>query len=132
MHSLNRHFETLDLTPDASLDDVKRAYRDLAQVWHPDRYAHNPRLQSKAEQRLKAINEAYQALIAEPTVFHRTDASAPSNARAIPTNSGSPRQARPQPTKPTATKRNWGWTIAAFVSLAIIRSCYQANTKERQ
>jgi len=31
-------------------------------VWHPGRYSHNPRLQSKAEDLLKQINLAYEAL----------------------------------------------------------------------
>ena len=62
MSSLDQYFETLELKPGASLAEIKQAYRDLAQIWHPDRYSHNPRLRTKAEERFKNINEAYQKL----------------------------------------------------------------------
>jgi preprotein translocase subunit Sec63 len=54
--------DLLDLPPGFSAEDLKQAYKDLAQVWHPDRFSHNPRLQQKAEAKLKAINEAYDQL----------------------------------------------------------------------
>ncbi|HPW35939.1 MAG: chaperone protein DnaJ [Syntrophorhabdus sp. PtaB.Bin027] len=47
----------------ASLEEVKQAYKDLVNVWHPDRFAHNPRLQKKAEEKLKQINAAYKELM---------------------------------------------------------------------
>ncbi len=47
----------------AGPDEIKQAYRDLVQVWHPDRFAGNPRLQKKAEENLKRINTAYASLL---------------------------------------------------------------------
>ncbi len=44
----------------ASEEEITRIYRDLATVWHPDRFAGNPRLRKKAEEKLKEINAAYQ------------------------------------------------------------------------
>jgi curved DNA-binding protein CbpA len=59
-----RHcYETLELTPDASVEDVKQAYRDLVNIWHPDRVSNNPRLKQKAEEKLKQINTAYEGLL---------------------------------------------------------------------
>jgi len=55
--------ETLELTPDASVEDVKQAYRDLVNIWHPDRVSNNPRLKQKAEEKLKEINTAYEGLL---------------------------------------------------------------------
>lgn len=57
-----RDYAMLDLNPSASPADVRQAYRDLVQVWHPDRFAHNPRLQRKAEAKLQAIRAAYERL----------------------------------------------------------------------
>jgi DnaJ domain len=54
--------DLLDLRPGYSQEDLKQAYKDLAQVWHPDRFAHNPRLKEKAEDKLKQINTAYEQL----------------------------------------------------------------------
>ncbi len=59
---VKRYFEMLELTPDASLDELNQAYKDLVNIWHPDRFAQNPRLKGKAEKRLKEVNQAYQAL----------------------------------------------------------------------
>jgi hypothetical protein len=52
----------LGLRPGATLEELKVAYRDLAQVWHPDRFVDNPRLREKAATTLQHINEAYAVL----------------------------------------------------------------------
>jgi hypothetical protein len=62
MADLSAYYRVLDLEPGASMAEVKTAWRDLAQVWHPDRFAGNERLQKKAEEALKEINEAYHRL----------------------------------------------------------------------
>ena len=54
-------YEIFGLEPDAS-GEVKQAYRDLVKVWHPDRFAYDHRLQNKAQEKLKDINEAYQKI----------------------------------------------------------------------
>lgn len=55
-------FAILELPPESSLTEVKAAYRDLAQVWHPDRFQNSPRLRDKAQEKMKTINEAYSCL----------------------------------------------------------------------
>ncbi len=62
MTTLDHHYRVLGLTPRASAEDVKEAYRDLAQVWHPDRFSANSRLQMKAADRFREISAAYRAL----------------------------------------------------------------------
>ncbi len=52
--------EILGLNQGASKGQLEQAYRDLASVWHPDRFTNNPRLQQKAERKLKEINAAYE------------------------------------------------------------------------
>ena len=59
---ISRCYEILGLKPSATPDQVKQAYRDLCKVWHPDRFGHDPRLQQKAQEKLKEINEAYEHL----------------------------------------------------------------------
>jgi curved DNA-binding protein CbpA len=53
----------LDLVPPVTLEDAKQAYKDLVQVWHPDRFTHSPRLQERAEAKLKQLNLAYETLV---------------------------------------------------------------------
>ena len=60
---LSKAYELLGVKPGVSNRDLKAAHRDLAKVWHPDRFQHDPRLQAKAQEKLKEINEAYDLLL---------------------------------------------------------------------
>jgi curved DNA-binding protein len=51
------YYETLGVKPDASDADIKSAYRRLARKYHPD-----VSKESGAEDKFKAVNEAYEAL----------------------------------------------------------------------
>ncbi|HWS56592.1 MAG TPA: J domain-containing protein, partial [Pyrinomonadaceae bacterium] len=59
---LSECHELLGVAPGASAEELKAAHRDLVKVWHPDRFSHDPRLQQKAQEKLKEINEAFEAL----------------------------------------------------------------------
>lgn len=59
---IKKCYETLDLTPHATREEVRRSYKDLVNIWHPDRVPDNPRLKKKAEEKLKEINAAYGEL----------------------------------------------------------------------
>ena len=48
MSSLEQHYQILDASPSASLKEIRIIYRDLTQVWHPDRFQENRRLHEKA------------------------------------------------------------------------------------
>ena len=48
----------LGLEKTADANDVKLAYRDLAKIWHPDRFQNDDRVGAKAEAQIKIINEA--------------------------------------------------------------------------
>ena len=59
---MDKLLEFFGLGSDFTRAELQQAYRDLVQVWHPDRYSYNPRLQQKAEEKLKEINNAYESL----------------------------------------------------------------------
>jgi hypothetical protein len=84
MKSVHEYCEILGIDSSATPEQLKKAYRDLVKEWHPDRYLHNPRLQRKAEEKLREINEAYdrlQLLLANPKdrPFQSPFESAPHN-----------------------------------------------------
>jgi curved DNA-binding protein CbpA len=84
---MRRCFEILDLGPDASMEDARRSYKDMVNVWHPDRFAHNPRLKKKAEQKLKEINTAYGRV----TTFMGAEDPGPGSNGAPPASPGKSR-----------------------------------------
>jgi molecular chaperone DnaJ len=55
---MSDHYETLNVSRDATNEQIKKSYRELAFKWHPDRNAGNP----QAEEQFKKINEAYSVL----------------------------------------------------------------------
>ena len=58
------HYDTFGVGPDATMDEVKAAYRLKMREHHPDRYAHDPVAEAKAQERAQVINVAYQELTA--------------------------------------------------------------------
>lgn len=101
MDERERCLELLGLKPGASVQDIKAAYRDMAKVWHPDRFAHDPRLQAKAQNKLKEINEAYETLTWASSGRGTRAANASTKttaANVAPT---------PRPTQPASGKSHW-------------------------
>lgn len=58
MASQRDHYEVLGVDRSASADEIKAAFRKLAQQHHPDKNPNDP----KASERFKEINHAYQVL----------------------------------------------------------------------
>ena len=57
-------YQVLGVPSTATDEEVKKAYRDLARKYHPDNYHDNP-LADLAQERMKEINEAYEAVQAQ-------------------------------------------------------------------
>ncbi len=63
MASLNYYYGVLDLEPGSTKEDIKRAYRKLAQQWHPDKFSKKPEQLKQAREKFELIKEAYDTLI---------------------------------------------------------------------
>ena len=54
-------YEVLNVAPNASLDEIRQAYRGRLMQYHPDRVAHlGEKLRRVADEEATAINQAYE------------------------------------------------------------------------
>jgi curved DNA-binding protein CbpA len=105
MPSARSHYDVLDLPPDAKADDIRRAWKTLIQVWHPDRFT--GQLRSQAEDMTKVINAAYDVL-GDPAkrAVYDSDHQGPTQQRpkpAGPDANGTPRE----PPHRQSTRHSW-------------------------
>lgn len=54
-------YQVLGVSPSATDEQIKNAYRELARKYHPDNYVNNP-LADLAQEKMKEINEAYDQI----------------------------------------------------------------------
>ena len=57
----NDHYKVIGIYRNATDEEVKKAYRELARKYHPDNYANTP-LSDLAGEKMKEINEAYETI----------------------------------------------------------------------
>lgn len=98
MNDIRDCYITFGLEPNASPSELKQAYKDMACVWHPDRFTHNPRLQAKAEDQLKKINECYEILKSHDSQ-RQSSQSPPQDSRKTNIREPSKSRKREQPQK---------------------------------
>src|SRR5581483_11860208 len=116
MDDLLNSYRILEIDTDASLEEIKRAYREMARVWHPDRFPNDVRLQHKAQEKLKQINLAYERICGRGAHEPRRPATSttgprPQSRQTTPPQ-GTPPKTSPPPaqTAPPRTRRtSWFW-----------------------
>lgn len=97
---MRTHYDVLQIKPDATQEQIKRAYRQLMKQYHPDRLeAERARAQtpldrhiverqiSDAHQYTQLLNQAY-AVLADPAKRRQYDSTLRPQARAAPVNRG--------------------------------------------
>ena len=141
---LSKCYELLGVSPGASAQELKTAHRDMAKVWHPDRFSHDPRLQQKAQEKLKEINEAYDQLVSGKA---RRQAPSPPVAKRNPPSSRSSRfdqhvEPSPRPGNVAVASRiRWHLavlpllifgTVFFFTSRSLIRQRAQSSIPQEE
>ena len=57
----NNPYKILGVSPEADDEEIKKAYRELARKYHPDRYSDSD-LADLASEKMKEINAAYEEI----------------------------------------------------------------------
>ena len=109
MRNLGQCYEILGVPPGATQEQIKQAYHDLVKVWHPDRFGSDARLQARAQEKLKEINEAYDAILS-PRPF----------AGRPPAYSGTARAPQSAAPKASPSKdENWMMPVVSVITLIL-------------
>lgn len=119
-YRLETYFQALELHPASTLEEVREAYHDLVLVWHPDRFRHNPRLQQKAEEKLKVFNQAYQQL----KVFYSQASVEPNPTHTRSSASTTRKTQTPQPPRP---EPSWHCSTTHRLGISFTEAKYILN-----
>ena len=57
-------YSVLGVSRDASMDEIKKAYRKLSRKYHPDANINNPN-KEQAEEMFKQVQQAYDQIVRE-------------------------------------------------------------------
>jgi curved DNA-binding protein CbpA len=113
------HYAILEVEPSATAEQLKSQHRLLLHAWHPDKFPAG-RLKARAEEKLKAINEAFH-ILGDPVRRARYDALRYANSPARPKPAEAPKSQKPaetpKPQNPPRPSQGWiaGLILGTFV-----------------
>lgn len=62
-------YKILEIDPSASNDEIKKAYREMAKKYHPDKVSHlGEDFRKTAEEKFRAVNDAYEKIRRERNI----------------------------------------------------------------
>lgn len=70
LRRLRAAFQALGVSLTSTASEIRREFRRLAKTWHPDKWPAGSPQQAKAEERMREINVAYDAIRHAPLRYH--------------------------------------------------------------
>ncbi len=127
---LRKAYEILEVAEGANEEAIKDARKLLAKVWHPDRHANDPELQKRAQDKLAAVNEAFEVI--RKAGFPAGKAPNPEAKKPQPT----PPKSEPPRSEPVKISeiefvphRRIRWSVLLLVLVAVGVGAYLAIVK---
>jgi DnaJ-domain-containing protein 1 len=111
-------YRVLGLPSDSSALRIKREYRRLAKLWHPDKFPHNTAEQRHAAERMRAINSAYQSIKHAPLRYRAYAA----RARTQPSQPPEPTRSMEPDTLEYVVRFVCGFLFGLLVTVAALAS----------
>jgi hypothetical protein len=119
----------LELSADATEEEIKAAYHVLVKVWHPDRFQNDKAMKDAAEAKLKKVNSAYVFLSSaagkgggRQQSAHASTGAAPQRPPANAAPQGPPPRRHPAPGQPPASRSSWKARPMAGASTVVFRA----------
>ena len=81
LESIEHAYRVLGVSRESSALRIKREYRRLAGMWHPDKFVHDSADQRRATERMREINAAFQLARHAPLRYRREVVSQPAERR---------------------------------------------------
>ncbi len=91
------HYQILGVPPEASVEEIRSAYRFKVLAFHPDRFSGaSDATRRRAEEELRAVNEAF-AVLSDPQARMRYDQARRGQVRPQPTSGPESQSSGPEP-----------------------------------
>jgi hypothetical protein len=123
-------YRILEVPEGANESEVRAARKTLAKVWHPDRHAHDPEVEKRAQTKLGDINAAFECISAAGFPS-RVDPPAPA-PRPAPKPTPAPPRAEAPPSSPPiefVPRRRVRWSVVLLLAGALAGGSYVAIVK---
>lgn len=123
---MKKYFEILELDLSASIEEVEKAYKELAEAWRPENYQNLPRFKRKAEIKLEELNDAYERirsyLLVKASGEDRMVSAFLKDQSPEPEVEAAPQEETPpqQPSTPSGRKKLLPGLIAAAIVLGVL------------
>lgn len=135
MNPNSTYYQILDVSPDATDDEIKAAYRKLRGPYHPDRYQSDPVKKEAADKVMRRITEAKTKLL-NPDLRRAYDAKIKVATRSAGSKKWQPQDfkaAKPAPpaAKPAASTTTAGAGAKATASASNGASAQAAQTAQQ-
>jgi curved DNA-binding protein CbpA len=107
-------YKILEIEPGAPWEEVKRSYRALIKVWHPDRFLHDQSMLQRVQEKTQDLNLAYDILCKQSEI------QTPPSIRTAASTRSDAVSGRPGPARFEREAFRTSWTVPPSGPAAVL------------